>query len=161
MDYKSSKVLTYRKAKWQVAGKDFYHKLVFDYGLEEGFEHPSGYYSLKEDSSGNWWLIAHVGCAWDGVTGYFDKKWMMGPSLVHDILHWLTRRGIIEEKFNGLIDREFERAIIDGKEPISFFGGGNSKWNRKRRAKYAYNSVRFIDEKRSEKPDIRLRKILV
>lgn len=60
------------------------------------------YYSISEDGV----LVAYRGCCWDGATWFPDFEWMMIPSLIHDILHWLIAKGVIPESENDLIDKE-------------------------------------------------------
>lgn len=92
--------------------QDFYYKIHFDLEPRKQFFHEDGYYGLLQDKDGDWWIHARIGCCWDGPSGPMpDHDFMMAPSLVHDILHWLIRREIIPEKHNNLIDAELERAI--------------------------------------------------
>lgn len=142
----ASEELDYRKAKWQVVDNHFIYRLQFDYGLTESYYHPDGWYAIVKDSEGHWYIIAYIGCAWDGATKYPDFLWMMVPSLVHDILHWLIKRGIIAEIYNDVIDMELELAVINGKEPIPWHQGGNSKTVRKIRARIIRRATNTADE---------------
>lgn len=138
--------LIYRKAKWQVVSNHFYYRLAYDYGIKEDYHHPEGWYSvIRQD--GAWYVVAYVGCAWDGATKYPDYLWMMAPSLVHDILHWLIKRGVIAEHYNDVIDLELHHAIVHGKEPIPLLQGGNSEIVRKIRAWIILRGTNTADEK--------------
>jgi|GEM_PF-5394460 len=141
-----------RRVKHQVT-VEFVYKLEYEYGLVEDFHHPLGYYSVVW-WKGSWYVIAHIGCAWDGATLYPDYAWMMVPSLVHDILLWLTGRGIIREIYNDVIDLELYLAIINGKEPIPWRQGGNSKIVRKIRASIVLRGVNTADTKAMTGKDI-------
>ena len=138
--------LEYRKTKWQVVGHHFIYKLRFDYRLKEDYYHPDGWYGVFRGMDRCWYVIAYIGCAWDGATKYPDFLWMMVPSLVHDILHWLIKRGIIGERFNDLIDMELEYAVVHGKQPIPLRQGGNSKFTRTVRARIIRIGANTADE---------------
>jgi hypothetical protein len=157
-----SNTVSYRRVKWQITST-FIYKLRYSYGLTEDFHHPKGWYSVVKGEDGAWYLIAHVGCAWDGATLYFDYLWMMVPSLVHDILHWLIKRGVIHEIYNDVIDLELEQAIIHGKEPIPWRQGGNSKIVRRLRAKIILRGTNLADEKTltGDFNDIKIERVLV
>jgi hypothetical protein len=152
--------LDYRRVKWQVT-VTFVHKLRYSYGLTEDYSHPDGWYSVIKGDDGEWYLIAHIGCAWDGATLYPDYAWMIIPSLIHDILHWLIKRGVIHEIYNDVIDMELQLAIIHGKEPIPWRQGGNSKLVRRIRAKIILLGTHTADEKKLiGKSDVQIRKVL-
>lgn len=68
-------------------------------------EYRGQWYSLVK-RNGKWCLVAHIGCAWDFATGWFDWDWLKEASLGHDILHWLIRQGVIDAKYNDEIDNE-------------------------------------------------------
>lgn len=55
------------------------------------------------------------GCCWDGPTWFPDFEWMMKPSLIHDVLHWLIANGTIPEEQNDLIDEELGLWIQENK----------------------------------------------
>jgi hypothetical protein len=56
-------------------------------------------------------VTAFPGCGWDGATWFPDFKWVMLPSLKHDILHWGIAEGVIPTSQNAAIDREIEASI--------------------------------------------------
>jgi hypothetical protein len=62
-----------------------------------------------------------------------DHDFMMAPSLVHDILHWLIARGVISPELNDTIDRELEWAINYFKVSPPKWQGGNllKRWRAK------------------------------
>lgn len=86
----------------------------------QDYEDPNGYYSVTTDGT----IVGEIGCGYDGPTKFPDVDWMMLPSLVHDILHWLIDIGIIPESCNHLIDEELG-AIIAVQQPKSWWG---KKW---------------------------------
>lgn len=138
-------------------------ELFYHFGLTEDWHHPEGYYSFVQGLYGNpnkWYIIAWPGCAWDGASKYPDYKWMMAPSLRHDILHWAIKRGIIDTIYNDVIDLELYQAILTGEEPIPWRQGGNSKTVRKVRAKIICRATHTADEKLDpDTPDIEWRKV--
>tara|TARA_R110000772_G_scaffold217958_1_gene328554 strand:- start:548 stop:958 length:411 start_codon:yes stop_codon:yes gene_type:complete len=71
----------------------------------------NGYYQAY--SGGKIRILA--GCCWDGPTWFPDFKWMMKPSLIHDVLHWLIAQGVIPESDNDKIDAELALWIKEGK----------------------------------------------
>lgn len=117
--------LEYRDAKYQTT-RDIYMCLTLDFGLKENWDHPDGYYSFRL-IYGEWYVIAWKGCTWDGATMYPDYKWMLAPSLRHDLILYGIARGVISEVYNDVADLELRYAIINGEEPIPWFQGGNSK----------------------------------
>jgi hypothetical protein len=159
----SSDELKYRRVKWQVTEEAVAFMCKYDYGLPNGFSwlHPHGYYGVSV-ADGTTYLVAFVGCAWDGATKYPDFLWMMAPSLKHDILHWLIKRGIIEEHYNDVIDLELYYAILEGKEPIPLRQGGNSKFVRKLRAHLILRATNTADEVTdTSTADIEVRKVKI
>lgn len=152
IDMFDTEKMGYRGARWQVVGKPVAFRLRYEYGFKEDWHHPDGWYSvmLLKDAWGDedWHVVAWRGCAWDGATKYPDFKWMIGPSLLHDILHWLIKRGIIAEHYNDVIDLELKEAIIHGKEPIPWYQGGNSMAVRKLRAHLVLRGTNLADEKK-------------
>lgn len=160
-----SEVGYYRRAKWQVTGSPIVFELYYDYGFTEDWHHPDGYYSVMQGLYGDptkWYVVAWPGCAWDGASLYPDFRWMMMPSLRHDILHWLIKRGLIPEIYNDVIDLELYQAILNGKEPIPLRQGGNSKFVRKLRAKAVCRATHLADEKLDASgPDIQWKRVLV
>lgn len=155
-----SDFLSYKPAKWQVT-EILVFKLVYHYGITEDWDHPRGWYSIVERDDGCY-LIVYGGCAWDGATLYPDYAWMIVPSLVHDVLLYLVARGVIDERYNDVIDSELYWAIIDGKEPIPLLQGGNSKFVRKLRAKIVLRGVNTADTKNQSKTeDIKHRRVVV
>lgn len=157
---RASTELHYRRAKWQVT-EFFVYPLRYTYGLKEDWTHPNGWYGVTRQH-GQWFLWAAVGCAWDGATKYPDYSWMMAPSLVHDILHWLIKRGVISTIYNDVIDLELKVAILNGKEPIPWWQGGNSKLTRKVRAYIILRGTNIANEKLDpDTPDVEQRSVLV
>lgn len=73
---------------------------------EDGFSNM--YYSITPERSEGRPVILTVykGCCWDGPTWFPDFKWMMRPSLIHDVLHWLIAKEVIPFHQNDLIDKE-------------------------------------------------------
>jgi hypothetical protein len=71
---------------------------------------PSGPYRTEYwqlfEWKGDWYVMAKGGCCWDGPTWFPDVEWMMFPSLIHDILHWVIAAGVIPEDSNDKIDAE-------------------------------------------------------
>lgn len=157
-----SENLFYRRVKWQVTDNHFIYELQYEYGITEEFHHPLGYYSVMKNSRGKWCVIAYIGCTWDGATKYPDFLWMMFPSLVHDILHWLIKRGVIHVRYNDVIDLELEQMIIHGGQPIPWYQGGNSNTVRRIRAKLILRATNTADEKLDlETSDIEIRSVKV
>lgn len=95
------KYIVARQWEWKLIG-DFHPAGTFD----------THWYALEKRPSG-WWIVAKVGCGWDGATWFPDFKWTMQASLGHDILHWLIAKRIIPESENDLIDREMCHIIKD------------------------------------------------
>ena len=133
-------------------GEDFYYKIHFSYGTEYEYHHPTGYYSMVQHKH-EWWIRARKGCCWDGATKYPDYQWMLYPSLIHDILHWMIKRGVIEERYNFLIDRELEYMVRTSKTPIPWWQGGNK--TRPIRAYIIRRATNTSDEKRSDAKDFK------
>lgn len=89
--------------------EDITFKLHYDYSVKEPYS--CQYYSIDTDNN----LTIYRGCCWDGPTWFPDFKWMMRPSLIHDVLHWLIAKGVIHEVYNDLIDMELEHWIKKNK----------------------------------------------
>lgn len=156
--------LALRRVKWQVTGAPVVFKLHYQFGIKEDWNHPEGWYSVREGiygDPGNWYIIAWPGCAYDGVTKYPDYDWLLPHAMRHDILHWLIKRGVIREKYNDVIDLELERSIVMGKEPIPWRQGGNSKLVRKIRAKFILRGTNLANERGSSAPDIKTKRLLI
>lgn len=101
------------------------------------------YYSLRRVNG--WWEIhVHAGCCWDGASMYFDYEWIMYPSLIHDILHWLIAKGCIKESSNDLIDKELGDCIRYSEQPIKWFHGGEA--SRPFRARLVELGTNLVDE---------------
>ena len=100
------------------------------------------YAIVKRD--GLWWLIVFPGTGWDGASMYFDYSWIMYPSLVHDILHWLIAKGVLDESANDLIDKELGDCIRYSDEPIKWRHGGNI--SRPLRAALVVAGTSLVDE---------------
>lgn len=143
--YTESTVLVYEDGLKYRLASPFVYKLYYDYEPEKEFKHPQGYYELKKDEHGEWWIFAHYGCCWDGPSGYWDFKFMQFPSLIHDILHWLIGWGAIDEKYNDTIDDELEHAIRVAKTRIPIWLGG--KLLKNVRARIVRRATNFVDEK--------------
>ena len=94
--------------KYQV-DEDFEFQLHHNFGIKQTYD--NGYYRV--DPSGL--VKVYRGCCWDGATFFLDTKWMMKPSLIHDILHWLIAAGVIGEWANDLIDMELDHWIRKNK----------------------------------------------
>lgn len=90
-------------------------------------EYAGPWYSLIQEEDGAWWLVAHVGCAWDFATGWLDWDWLKEGSLGHDILHWLIKRGHIHHgsAANRAIDSEL---MLICRERGSAFGLKTRSW---------------------------------
>lgn len=84
-----------------------------------------------------------------------DHDFMMAPSLIHDILHWLIRRNIIDEDKNDIIDYELERAINYYNVSPPAWQGGNLFGLKKWRAKWIRRATHTCDEKAGSKMPIR------
>ena len=134
------------------------HRLRYDYGLQESWVHPEGYYGVVEDDTGQWFLVFFPGCCWNGATLYFDWRFMQYPSLVHDGLHWLIARGIIDEKYNDIIDMELGYLVRISNQKIKWWQGG--ELTRVIRAKMVEHATHLVNEKRqadySEFPTVTL-----
>jgi len=121
------------KVKYRVE-RAFYYQLQTPLVIKENFNNE--FYGV--DTSRLLW--AHPGCQWDGATKFVDFKWIMTPSLVHDVLHWLIALGIIPENQNDLIDHELALAIE---------GNGN-RFMKRFRAKYVETFTNLVDEKKGD-----------
>ncbi len=84
-------------------------KLVGDF--EPVSEYDGKWYALQKRDDG-WYIVAKIGCAWDGATFFPDFKWIMQGSLGHDVLLWLIAKGIISESKNDLADKEIFHIIM-------------------------------------------------
>ncbi len=136
----------------------FIYRLKYDYGIQGEWAHPDGWYRIVA-SNGSWWIIVSPGCCWDGATMYFDWIWMMYPSLIHDILHWLIKRGVISVLHNNLIDQELEHMVRTTTVRIPWWQGGeHSKPARARIIRRATNVAR---QKREAGPDHAIKRIKV
>lgn len=82
-----------------------------------------------------------AGCCWDGPTWFPDFKWMMKPSLIHDVLHWLIANGTIPEEDNDLIDKELALWIKQGK---------GQSWLYSFRAWYVKKATSLVDQSKGE-----------
>ena len=109
--------------------------------------HRSRYYSLVH-RNGFFYIQAHVGCAWDYATGYFDGDYIKEASLGHDILHWLIAKGVIDTKYNDAIDYEFKQILM--------IRGNIAPW----RASILMKGVNLVDQKNTgiDRPVVKLRK---
>ena len=107
-------------------------------------EYDCQWYAIRK-INGLWYLYVKPGCGWDGASMYFDYRWIMYPSLVHDILHWLIAKGVLPEEANDLIDKELGDCIRYSKEPIKWIHGGNI--SRPLRASLVVAGTKLIDEK--------------
>jgi hypothetical protein len=120
----TKQVLEYSIKEYRVL-KPIQFKLHNDYQIKESItieDFIEGkYYRVEPDGR----VFIHAGCTWDGPTSFPDFKWIMLPSLVHDILHDLIGRGIISVDANDLIDSELEYWISKGKgwNPLYKFRG--------------------------------------
>lgn len=123
--------------KYQVH-QSFKIKLRYNFRIKEDFK--SRYYSVTKEGE----LTVHPGCCWDGPTWFPDVKWMMRPSLIHDILHWLIAKGVIHERYNDLIDKELGYWILQDDRA--------SKWHTifKLRAGYVRWATGFVDQKKGQ-----------
>lgn len=83
-------------------------KLVGDF--KPLYEYDGKWYALQKRDDG-WYIVAKIGCAWDGATFFPDFKWIMQASLGHDILLWLIAKGVIAESKNDLVDDEIKHII--------------------------------------------------
>ena len=128
------------------------YPLFYDYGLQKDFIHPDGYYAVIKDHDGCWWLLIFPECCWDGATFYWDYQWMMLASLVHDILHWLIKRGIIDEKYNFLIDKELQHLVLTSNIKIPWYQGG--EMSKPFRAWIIKTGTALANEKRANAPDL-------
>jgi len=125
LDYTSGwKYQTNRPLEW---------KLINDFNLSLPFT--GRYYSLVKRGD-SWYIKVHAGCCWDGPTWFPDFRWIMLASLIHDILHWMIAKGIIDVDCNDLIDKELSDIIrLDG-GPMSwlrawYVGRATNKVNQK------------------------------
>ena len=121
-------------------------KLRYDYNLDPiSSKYVGRYYSLIPRPDG-WYIQAHVGCAWDYATGYFDGDYIKEASLGHDILHWLIAKGVIDTKYNDAIDYEFKQILM--------IRGNIAPW----RATILMKGVNLCDQKLTgiDRPVVRL-----
>lgn len=159
MIYLQSTAIVYEDGlKYRLVAPVFY-MLQEKYEFTGEFKHPQSYYQLLKDDTGRWWIIAHVGCCWDGPTKYWDYEWMMHPSLIHDILHWLIGWGVLSEEHNDTIDRELELLILNSKAKIPWWQGGNM--SKPLRARMVRRATGLANEKyRADKSnDFKVKKV--
>ena len=122
----------------------FYYRFKYDFYPSGEYNHPHGYYSLLK-IDGHWTGVAFRGCCYDGPSGPMpDVAFMMGPSLIHDLLHWLIAKGIISTEYNDLIDKELERAIMYYKVSPPVWQGG--KLLKKPYSKLIRQATNLVDE---------------
>jgi hypothetical protein len=146
----SSELVYQDGMKYRLA-EDFVYELELDYGLTEDFHHPLRYYSVVKKGN-SWFIIVRKGCCWDGATMYFDWKWMMYPSLVHDVLHWLIKRGVIDEIYNDRIDEELRLMVLGTRTRVPF---------RKIRARAIQKATHLANEKRKKGTDFPIKRIQI
>ncbi len=159
MEFTESSELVYQSGMKYRNVKPFYYKLHFHYGAEYEYLHPESYYALKKDSHGSWWIVVYAGCCWDGATKYPDYKWMKYPSLIHDVLHWLIKRGAIEERCNDLIDRELQHMILNTRVKIPWWQGGEI--TKRLRAALIRRATGLANEKAAQGTDTPVHRIVI
>ena len=100
------------------------------------------YYALIRKPDKKLFIRAYIGCAWNFANKFPDFKWVLEPSLWHDIMHWLIAKGCISEDQNDLIDAEMAHVIR-----------ANAKWDwlGKARAWYIEKATNTVDQKEGEK----------
>lgn len=126
-----------RRVEWRIRTKGL--KILQDY------EHPRGYYGCRTDGT----IWGNPGCGYDGPTKFPDVDWMMLPSLVHDILHWLIALGIVSQLANNLIDNELGLIVrIQHFSAPTWFG---RRW-RVFRSWYTSTSTHLVWQKREKDP---------
>jgi hypothetical protein len=68
-----------------------------------GYRISSRWYELYEDGQ----LFIRAGFPWDGATGAFDTRSIIGPSAVHDIFCELINAGLLPRHMQALVDEQF------------------------------------------------------
>lgn len=113
----------------------FAYRLNQKYTITE--DHHCRYFSLMKDGH----LLIRESFNWDGATKFFDFKWILTPSAIHDALHQAIQYGWIPESENNLIDKELEQAIC---------GNVGKKWLLKIRGLYVRKATNWVDQKIGE-----------
>lgn len=117
-------------------------KLKNDFKITK--EYKNQYYRISKTG----YVTIYRGCCWDGPTWFPDVKWMMVPSLIHDVLHWLIARGVIEESDNDLIDAELGHWIVKEAEKVNATSLRLNIY--KFRAWYVRKATNLVDQKKGQ-----------
>ena len=134
-----------QKTKYYVE-EPYEHELLQKYTIHKEFD--NGFHYLKQ-RNGKWFVGAHKGCRYDGVTKWRDRTIFLKGALIHDILHWLISDGCISPYDNSKIDAELELIILRENLDYPWWKGGRPIL--RLRARLVRRATNLVDQEVNEK----------
>lgn len=143
------KLSYYKETTKYVVTTYWEYKLKLNYNDLKPFD--NGKFFLAQEGS-DWIIGCYPGFRTDGVTCWFDNKFLLKASFGHDILCNLIAAGHMSERYNKQIDHEFELIILEDNKDYPWWKGGSLV--KQARARLARRGTNLSNARAGREPQV-------